>query len=404
MSDRVLVVSTDCHAGLRIADYKPYVETKYHEMLDMAVPVTEEMMDKSASLFLIKEINDAWRAPIEKELTGAWDYKERLNMLKGDGIAAEIIFPDGITEKNTPPFGAGLGLSPKDMIPELQWAGAMAHNRWLAELCANDPARHIGVASIPLLWDVDEAIDAVRWVAEKGLTSVMLPTLWYDKAPYHDIKYDPFWQACEDLGIIIHFHSGPAPHGEYFGANFPMEDRRDELPGAMGIYISEVMWWLYRPLTFMIWGGVFERFPRLKAMVVEGGTMFMFPTWLKLMDYHYNEGEISAKLGNYRGHLSMEPSRYFARNCGIGASCVRRADIENRHQIGLEQIMWGSDFPHPEGTWPNTKSYYQKTFSGIPEEDGRKILGGNAVCFYGLDQGKLRAVADEIGPEASIFC
>jgi len=403
MTDRVLVVSTDCHAGLRIADYKPYVETKYHEMLDMAVPITEEMMDKSESLFLIKEINDEWRAPIQKELTGAWDYQERLNMLEGDGIAAEIIFPDGITEKNTPPFGAGLGLSPKDMVPELQWAGAMAHNRWLAELCANDPARHIGVASIPLLWDVDEAIDAVHWVADNGLNSVMLPTLWYDKAPYHDVKYDPFWGACEDLGVIIHFHSGPAPHAEYFGTNFPMEDRRDELPGAMGIYISEVMWWLYRPLTFMIWGGVFERFPRLKAMVVEGGTMFMFPTWLKLMDFQYNEGEISAKLGNYRGHLSMEPSKYFARNCGIGASCVRRADIEKRHQIGLEQIMWGSDFPHPEGTWPHTSRYLQETFSGIPEEDGRKILGGNAVQFYGLDEVKLQIVADEIGPEASIF-
>ncbi len=403
MSDRVLVVSTDCHAGLRIADYKPYVETKYHEMLDMAVPITEEMMDKSESLFLIKEINDAWRAPIEKELTGAWDYQERLNMLEGDGIAAEIIFPDGITEKNTPPFGAGLGLSPKDMVPELQWAGAMAHNRWLSELCANDPARHIGVASIPLLWDVDEAVTAVRWAAENGLTAVMLPTLWYDQAPYHDVKYDPFWEACEDLGIIIHFHSGPAPHAEYFGANFPMEDRRDELPGAMGIYISEVMWWLYRPLTFMIWGGVFERFPRLKAMVVEGGTMFMFPTWLKLMDFQYNEGEISAKLGNYRGHLSMQPSGYFARNCGIGASCVRRADIENRHEIGLDQIMWGSDYPHPEGTWPHTSRYYEETFSGIPENDGRKILGGNAVRFYGLDEQRLQSVADRIGPEASIF-
>ena len=131
--------------------------------------------------------------------------------------------------------------------------------------------------------------------------------------------------------------------------------------------------------------------------------MFMFPTWLKLMDFQYNEGEISAKLGNYRGHLSMQPSGYFARNCGIGASCVRRADIENRHEIGLDQIMWGSDYPHPEGTWPHTSRYYEETFSGIPEKDGRKILGGNAVRFYGLDEPRLRSVADRIGPEASIF-
>jgi predicted TIM-barrel fold metal-dependent hydrolase len=379
------------------------VESKYHEMLEMAVPITIDMMEKSESQFLIKEINDAWRAPIEKELSGAWDYDERLNMLAGDGIAAEVIFPDGITEKNTPPFGAGLGLSPKNMDPELQWAGAMAHNRWLAELCANDPARHIGVASIPLLWDVPQAVEAVRWCVDNGLTSVMIPTLWGDHAPYHHTRYDPFWEVCEDLDVIVHFHSGPAPHGEYFGPEFPMEDARDRLPGGMGIYVSEVMWWLYRPLTFMIWGGVFERFPALRVMIVEGGTMFMLPPWLKLMDFQYHEGEISAKLGDFKGHLSMPPSAYFHRNVGIGASCVKRPDLEMRDEIGLEKIMWGSDYPHPEGTWPHTREYFSQTFAGLPERDGRRILGENAVEFYGLDRERLKAVADEIGPEPSIF-
>ena len=172
MSERLIVVSTDCHAGLHIADYKPYVDAKYHEMMDMAVPIQVEMMDKASESFLIKEINDEWRAPIQQELTGAWDYKERVKMLANDGIAAEIIFPDGITEQNTPPFGAGLGLSPRDAVPELQWAGAMAHNRWLAELCENDPARHLGVASIPLLFDVQQAVDAVRWFGGQEIVEV----------------------------------------------------------------------------------------------------------------------------------------------------------------------------------------------------------------------------------------
>ncbi len=68
MSERLIVVSSDCHAGLRIADYKPYVESKYHEMLDVAVPVQVEMMQKAEQSFLIKDINDQWRAPIEREL------------------------------------------------------------------------------------------------------------------------------------------------------------------------------------------------------------------------------------------------------------------------------------------------------------------------------------------------
>ena len=403
MNDRVVVVSTDCHAGLPIAEYRPYVDKKYHDMLDVAVPLQVEMMDKAESSFLIKEVNDAWRAPIKKQLKGAWNYDERIKMLAEDGIAAEIIFPDGITEQNTPPFGAGLGLSPREMVPELQWAGAMAHNRWLSELCSNDLTRHIGVASIPLLWDIQEAVTAVQWCVKNGLRAVMIPTMWCDHDPYHHVKYDPFWEVCESLGVIIHFHSGPAPHPEFFGRDWPLEDASDVLPGAMGIYVSEVMWWLYRPLTFMIWGGVFERFPRLKAMIVEGGTMFMLPPWLRLLDHNYTDVQFSAKLGDFRSHLSMKPSEYFRRNCGIGASCVPRSDLELRQLIGTELIMWGSDFPHPEGTWPNTDKYYRDTFSNFPEDDGRKILGGNAIDFYQLDENRLRSIADDIGPTANLF-
>ncbi|MCB1708906.1 MAG: amidohydrolase, partial [Halioglobus sp.] len=328
---------------------------------------------------------------------------ERLNMLAGDGIAAEVLFPDGITEFNTPPFGAGLGLSPRDAVPELQWAGAMAHNRWLAEFCANDPVRHIGVASIPLLWDVQQAVEAVRWCVDNGLRAVMIPTLWGEHPPYHHTRYDPFWEVCEDLGVIVHFHSGPAPHPEYFGQNWPVEDSSEQLPGAMGVYVSEVMWWLYRPLTFMIWGGVFERYPKLKVVIVEGGTMFMLPPWLRLLDHNYRDVQFSAKLGDFRSHLSMAPSEYYRRNIAIGASCVPRADLELRTAIGTDQIMWGSDYPHPEGTWPNTAEYFKTTFSDFPEADGRKILGDNAVRFYGLDRAKLQVVANRIGPDAAMF-
>ncbi|MGL4566038.1 MAG: amidohydrolase family protein [Halioglobus sp.] len=403
MAERLIVVSSDCHAGLPIADYRPYVESRYHPMLDVAVPVQLEMMAKASKSFLIDEINEAWRAPIRQQLTGAWDYRERLNMLAQDGIAAEVLFPDGITENNTPPFGAGLGLSPRDAVPELQWAGAMAHNRWLAEFCANDPSRHIGVASIPLLFDVPQAVEAVRWCAANGLRAVMIPTLWGEHPPYHHTRYNPFWEVCEDLGVIVHFHSGPAPHPEYFGKEWPVVDSSDQLPGAMGVYVSEVMWWLYRPLTFMIWGGVFERYPRLRVVIVEGGTMFMLPPWLRLLDHNYRDVQFSAKLGDFRSHLSMAPSDYYRRNIAVGASCVPRADLELRAAIGPDQIMWGSDYPHPEGTWPRTAEYFRTTFAGFPEADGRKILGDNAVQFYGLDRDKLQQVADRIGPDASIF-
>ena len=99
----------------------------------------------------------------------------------------------------------------------------------------------------------------------------------------------------------------------------------------------------------------------------------------------------------------MAPSEYFARNCGIGASCVPRADLDIRDVIGAELIMWGSDFPHPEGTWPNTAEYYKQTFADFPEDAGRKILGENAINFYGLDRNHLAEVAAEIGPTNELF-
>ena len=173
-------------------------------------------------------------------------------MLDADGVAGEIIFPDGITEMNTPPFGAGLSLPTEDIVPELQWSGARAHNRWLAELCQMAPERRAGVAIVPALWDVDEAVREVEWARANGLRGVLLPCMWGRRAPYHHPKYDPLWAACQDNGLVVHFHSGPAPTEDYFGGSLTTaeEDSGPELPGAVGIYISEVAWWNVRPLTF----------------------------------------------------------------------------------------------------------------------------------------------------------
>jgi predicted TIM-barrel fold metal-dependent hydrolase len=398
----MIVVSSDCHAGLPIAEYRPYIEEKYHEMLDMAVPITIEMSQKASESFLIKEINDEWRQGIETELTGAWVYDERVKMLDRDGIAAEIIFPDGITEINTPPFGAGLSMPTKDIMPELQWAGAMAHNRWLAEFCANNPERHHGVGIIPLLWDVEQAVENTRWCAENGLRHVMIPVMTNEFPGYNHIKYDPFWEACQDLGVMVHFHSGPGPMDNFFGPDWPAESA-DDRPGAMGLYVSEVMWWLYRPLGFMIWGGVFERFPKLRACMTEGGTNWMLEPWLRMLDFHATAGPESAKLGDYRSHLSMKPSEYFIRNIGVGASCAKRADMEVCSFLGKDKLMWGSDYPHPEGTWPETENRLAENFSGFPEEDIRKLLGENAIAWYGMSREALKPIADRIGPEPSLF-
>jgi predicted TIM-barrel fold metal-dependent hydrolase len=274
-------------------------------------------------------------------------------VLDEDGIAGEVIFPDGITEMNMPPFGAGLSLPTEGINPELQWAGARAHNRWLAELCQMAPERRAGIAITPILWDIDEALKEVHWAHEHGLRGILIPSMWGKQDAYHHPKYEPIWAACEDLGLVIHLHSGAAP----------MEDYGEHL-GMMGIYISEVVWWSVRPLTFLLWAGVFERHPKLRLAVTES-TAIWVPEYLSLLDFRYEETHYAQKLGDYRSHLSMKPSEYFRRNVLLGASCMPRREAELRHEIGIDSIMWGSDYPHPEGSWPYTRQQMIDTFHGV---------------------------------------
>jgi predicted TIM-barrel fold metal-dependent hydrolase len=389
--DRYLVISSDCHAGLPPEQYRDYLDPKYREAFDAALPIQIAATEEAAKKFLVADINAEWRKGRDQALTGAWDHDQRVKVLDGDGIAGEIIYPDGITEMNMPPFGAGISLPVEDVVPELQWAGARAHNRWLAELCQMAPERRAGIAIVPLLWDVDAGVEEVRWAKENGLRGVMLPVLWGRNDAYHHPKYDPFWAECQALGMVVNFHSGPAPMSDY-----------GDHPGMVGIYISEVAWWNARPLTFMIWGGVFERFPDLRVTITEGTAVWV-PEYLRLLDFRYAETPYSAKLGDYRSHLSMKPSDYFARHVTIGASCMPRREAEMRHEIGVGNIAWGSDYPHPEGTWPHTREQMTGTFMDVPEDELAAMLGGNAAALFGFDTEKLAPLVARIGPEKSAF-
>ena len=398
--DRYLAISSDCHAGLQAADYRAYLDPGYRDAFDIALPLQIAQIEAAEKQFLVKDINEEWRRGHEDALSGAWDGDRRLEVLDGDGLAGEIIFPDGITEHNTPPFGAGLGLPTEGIDAELQWAGAIAHNRWLKELCEMAPDRRVGVAVVPALWDVERAADYVREVRKDGLSSILIPTVWGDFAPYNHPRYEPLWRVCEDLDVVINFHSGATPRRDHFG-DWPAEGA-EQLPGAMGVYVSEVVWFVARPMTFLIWGGVFERYPKLRVAITEA-TCGWAPEMLKLLDLRYEHSMEDQKLGDYRSHLSMKPSDYFRRNVALGASCIRRSELEKRHEIGIETIMWGTDYPHPEGSWPNTHNELVEVFKGLPEDDIAAMLGGNAARFYGFDVEKLAPIAARVGPEKHLF-
>jgi predicted TIM-barrel fold metal-dependent hydrolase len=122
------------------------------------------------------------------------------------------------------------------------------------------------------------------------------------------------------------------------------------------------------------------------------------------MDHRYSAHHFSAKLGTgYRKHLRMKPSEYFRRSIRVGSSAMSRREAELRHEIGLETIMWGTDYPHPEGTWPLTRDMMIDVFRGLPDADVAAMLGGNAAEFYGFDTEKLAPLVERIGPLPSEF-
>ena len=160
--------------------------------------------------------------------------------------------------------------------------------------------------------------------------------------------------------------------------------------------------WVRMSLTQMMFSGIFERFPKLRVAFTEGTAVWV-PEYLALLDFRYVDTPYSAKLGDYTSHLSLKPSEYFERNVLIGASCMPRREAEMRDQIGITKLGWGSDYPHPEGSWPDTAAQMKETFRGLPEEDLTRMLGENVAEWYGFDTEKLAPVVSRIGPLKSDF-
>jgi predicted TIM-barrel fold metal-dependent hydrolase len=380
-----LVVSSDCHAGLPNAEYRDWLDPEHRATFDDHLAERTRQVELAQRGMLNQQFAAEWEEENAEGLRGGWDAARRDKELEADGVVAEVIFPDAdaVTAGASAPFGAGLAAG-GETDPALLLAGAKAHNRWLAELCATSPERRAGVAIVPV-FDVDAAVAEATRARESGLRGgVLIPSMWAPYPPYHDPVYDPFWAACQDLRMPVHVHSGAADKASY-GAH-------------VGIYTTEVRWWSSRPLWFLIWSGVFERFPELRFVVTECGA-FWAADLLWTMDTVYDREHGSRKLGDaLTARLSRRPSEVFDTNCAIGASNTRRRELARRYEIGVGNLMWGNDFPHPEGTWPHTREWLRSAFHHIPVDETRAILGGNAVELYGFDATALAPLADRIGP------
>lgn len=384
--DRYLIISADCHAGLPSERYRPYLDEKYLPAFDDFLGERSAAIQEMERLGLHnKKYAEQWFEEHGEGLEGGWNVEQRDKELDADGVAGEVLFPDSdaVLGGTSAPFGAGLGLSGA-IDPELAMAGARAHNRWLAELCSVSPERRAGIALVPIHGDVDASVAEIRRAKESGLAGIMIPAMWVDHAPYHDTRYDPIWATCEELEMPVHTHSGSAPKEEYGEHN--------------GMYVTEVWFWAARPLWFLMWSGVFERFGGLRFVVTESGAWWVGNLLWFWDNYFARTSGGAQKMAGVGKGMTMLPSEYFDRNCAIGASTTKRRELALRYEIGVENIMWGNDFPHPEGTWPDTRNWLRTNFGDVPIDESRQMLGLNAAATYGFDPVTLQPLANRIGP------
>jgi predicted TIM-barrel fold metal-dependent hydrolase len=367
-----VVITGDTHAGAPIDAYREYLDPRWRDEFDAW--------------------RGAYRNPSKGHLGGkktkSWDSAERLTDLERDGVVAEVVFPNTV-----PPFyDKAFHVSPPPGPAQYErWqAGIRAHNRWLAEFCEAAPGRRAGIGLIHLN-DVDAAVEDVEWIAKRGLRGgVLLPLPSPSDVhlePLNSRAYDRLWAAIQDAGLVINQHSGQgSPH---YGTH----------PGAEGLWVLEMPFFVQRGFCQLILGGVFERFPKLRYILTESGCAWA-PGLLRRMDGVHMSMKAGAtgEVDFSKSFVLAEPPSFYAkRNCWYGASFPSPRDVDGRDFVGVDHILWGNDYPHYEGCYPYSRENMRLAFSGVAPTEVRKMLGENAAALYGFDLGALRPLAERAG-------
>jgi predicted TIM-barrel fold metal-dependent hydrolase len=372
--ERYTLISADCHAGASHATYREYLDPAYRDDFDA-------WRDRYKNPFKDLKDNDL--------RVRNWDDDLRWEQQEADGTVAEVVFPNTV-----PPFFPNFVLfagPPKPEEYEHRLAGIRAHNRWAVDFQAAHPDRRAVIGQV-FLNDVDDAIADAIWIKDHGLKGGLLlpnipPNTTWMKPLYHP-DLDPFWKVCEELELPVNAHSGT---GSPDYGDFPFSGLLQAL---------EIPFYSQRPLVQLMVSGVFERFPGLRFVITELGAAWV-PEVLSMLDLFMGAVRQGA-LGEFRYTEDQAPQRtateYFHQSCWVGVSMPSPADVAVRDVIGVDRFMWGSDYPHDEGSYPNTKKAVRRVFRDVDHDDVRKMLSGNAAALYGFDLDKLAPLAARYGP------
>ncbi len=298
----------------------------------------------------------------DRERRGVREIPGRLLDMELDGIDAEIVFPS-----------LGLWLYCID-DPEGEAASCQVYNDWNNSYFSGHLDRFVRCGVLPVL-DFSNTMAEIRRLAGLGFTAAMLPAVTPPNVPkYNDEKWDPVFALAGELGIVFVLHTGT-------GLETVIHERG---PGAAVINYSNQMSDAVNSCQYLVAGGVLDRNPKSKIAFIESGA-----SWLAAIGERMDEVYV-AHHHFVRPKLSRMPKEII-RDQVFTSFQHDRACIVHRHEIGIENIMWASDYPHAEGTFPKSKDIVEGLFAGldVPESEQALILGGNAARLFRLENPRL---------------
>jgi uncharacterized protein len=281
---------------------------------------------------------------------GSWDPVERLKDMDMDGLQAEVFYCG---------YGMSLFSHPDE---EFQRDAHRAYNDWAAEYASYAPKRLFAVANISMT-DPAKDLEELERVRSLGFRGIFISNDPLEHRRYDNPMWEKFWTAVEEYRMPVNVHILTRQGGGQVGSN-PLVD---------GVVLPVPA---FRAIAEMITGGVLERHPELKIVSVENDIGWI-PNYLKRMDWY------SYRFGPRYPQMKMSAGDYWRRQ----VYATFQDDVPGvrcRDMIGVTQLMWGSDYPHFDSTFPKSREAIDRNFDGVPEEEMELILGGNMIRVYNL--------------------
>lgn len=308
------------------------------------------------------------KAKWEDVRRGAYDPIAKLKDMDVDGVSGEVIYPTiGLLVYRLPSPG---------LLTEL----CRCYNDWLAEFCSVDTSRLKGIAMLNLD-NVPSAVREMERARKNGLAGAMVTVYPPEHLPFDHVSYEPFWAAAAELDMPISLH---------VGTNRRKPERRAARTTATGSQAdftqrpsqrSTLAYFAQVSLADMLFGGVFERHPRLRIVSAEHEVAWI-PFFLASIDYTYTQRKPRPGWHRYNS-ASAIPSDFFRTNVYVS---FQEDDIGMRMRdiVGVDRLMWGSDYPHQESTWPRSRQILDRILDGVSSKERALIVRETTAAVYGF--------------------